>query len=63
LRLLRRNDPGYDEARRDCVWNARIADRFPGVIAQAESEDDVVRAVELARVEEMKIGVRSGGHS
>jgi FAD/FMN-containing dehydrogenase len=63
LKLLRRNDAGYEAARRDCVWNARIADRFPDVIVQAGSEEDVARAVGLAREEEMKIGVRSGGHS
>jgi FAD/FMN-containing dehydrogenase len=61
--LLRRGDPAYEDARRDCVWNARIADRFPDLIVQAADEQDVVRAVELARTEGMSIGVRSGGHS
>jgi FAD/FMN-containing dehydrogenase len=61
--VLRRDDPGYDAARRDCVWNARIADRFPALIVQAAGEQDVIRAVELARDRDMAIGVRSGGHS
>jgi FAD/FMN-containing dehydrogenase len=63
LKLLRRNEPGYEAARRDCVWNGRIADRFPDLIVQAAAEEDVVRAVRLAREEGMSIGVRSGGHS
>ena len=61
--VLRREDPGYEAARRDCVWNARIADRFPDLIVQAADEQDVVRAIGLARDQEMKVGVRSGGHS
>ena len=61
--VLRREDPGYEAARRDCVWNARIADRFPDLIVQAADEQDVVRAIRLARDQEMKVGVRSGGHS
>ena len=61
--MLRRGDPGYEAARRDCVWNARIADRFPDVIVQAADAEDVVRAVQLAAEQDMRIGVRSGGHS
>jgi len=63
VNVLRRADPGYEAARRDCVWNARIADRFPDVIVQAAREEDVVAAIALARDGGMKIGVRSGGHS
>jgi FAD/FMN-containing dehydrogenase len=61
--VLHRGDPGYEAARRACVWNARIADRFPEVIVQATGEDDVVRAVALARERDLMIGVCSGGHS
>ncbi len=61
--VLRRAEAGYEDARRDCVWNARIADRFPDLIVQAVNEQDVVRAVKLARDQGMRVGVRSGGHS
>ena len=61
--VLKRGDAGYEAARRDCVWNARIADRFSDLIVQAADEQDVVRAVPLARERDMAIGVRSGGHS
>jgi FAD/FMN-containing dehydrogenase len=60
---FRRNDPGYEQARLDSVWNGRVADRFPDLIVQAVNEEDVARAVGLARDEDVKIGVRSGGHS
>jgi FAD/FMN-containing dehydrogenase len=62
-RLLRRDDPGYEDARRDTVWNARIADRSPDLIVQAHTEQDVVRAIRLARGRELAVGIRSGGHS
>jgi FAD/FMN-containing dehydrogenase len=62
-RVLRRGDHDYETARRATVWNARIPPRFPDIVVQAASEDDVVRAVCLARAEELKVGVRSGGHS
>lgn len=61
--VLRRGDAGYEAARTDCVWNRRIADRFPDLIVQAVTEEDVVRALETARDWDMKVGVRSGGHS
>jgi FAD/FMN-containing dehydrogenase len=61
--LLRRGDPGYERARIGSVWNARIPDRFPDLIVRAGDERDVVRALELAAGEEMKVGVCSGGHS
>lgn len=61
--VLRRGDDRYEEARRAAVWNARTPPRFPDLIAQAESAEDLVAAVRLARAEGMKVGVRSGGHS
>lgn len=61
--VLRRGAEGYEDARRAAVWNARTPERFPDVIVLAADEDDVPRAVRLARVEGLRIAVRSGGHS
>ena len=61
--LLRRGDAAYEAARRATMWNALVPDRFPDVIVQAASEADAVRAVRLARREDLRIGVRAGGHS
>ena len=61
--LLRRGDDGYEAARRAAVWNAHTPERFPDAIVVAATADDAVRAVRLAREEDLRIGVRSGGHS
>jgi FAD/FMN-containing dehydrogenase len=62
-RAFERGDDGYEEARSATVWNARTPERYPDLVVQAATEDDVVRAVRLARERELKVGVRSGGHS
>jgi len=58
-----RGAPGYEDARRAAVWNARTPERYPDLVVRAENEDDVVAAVRLAGAEGMAIGVRAGGHS
>jgi FAD/FMN-containing dehydrogenase len=58
-----RDEPGYEAARLDSVWNARKPERYPAAIVVAETEDDVVAAVNYAREQGLKVSVRSGGHS
>ena len=60
---LERGDAVYEEARRGAVWNGRTPERFPDLIVQAESTEDVIEAVRLAAERGMRIGVKSGGHS
>jgi FAD/FMN-containing dehydrogenase len=62
-RLIRRGEPGYEEARVGRVFNARRPDRFPAAVLLAADEDDVAAGVRLARDEGLKVSVRSGGHS
>lgn len=61
--LVGRGDGGYERARRAAVWNGRLPERMPDLIALAASERDVARAVRIAAREGMRIGIRSGGHS
>lgn len=58
--VLTRDDPGYDEAR--TVWNAMI-DRHPRLVVRCRSVQDVVAAIHAARLADLTIGVRCGGHS
>jgi FAD/FMN-containing dehydrogenase len=58
-----RGDACYERARRGEMWNGRVPARYPDVIAQPRSDEEVVAAVRLARKRDLKIAVRSGGHS
>jgi len=63
MKTFRRGEPGYEEARRATMWNARVPERYPDLVAQAESVDDVIAAVRQAGRNGWKVGVASGGHS
>src|SRR5437870_13480786 len=58
--LLRPGDAGYDEARK--VWNGMI-DRRPALIARCAGVADVIAAVHLARMHQVLVSVRCGGHN
>src|SRR5713101_3855037 len=50
----------YESAR--WSWN-RAVDRRPGMIVRCAATEDVVRAVDFARSNDLLVAVRSGGHS
>ncbi|KAK5049020.1 hypothetical protein LTR84_005442 [Exophiala bonariae] len=60
---FRKGDPEYEQTRCNAVWNGHKPERYPDIIIQVNTEEDVVAAVKYAWGEGMKIGVRSGGHS
>src|SRR5713101_3552909 len=62
-RVIISTDAAYPHLRRDVVWPQNTPGRFPRLIVQAASQNDVVQAVEFARAAEMKIAVRGGGHN
>jgi FAD/FMN-containing dehydrogenase len=57
--LLAPGDRGYDDAR--AVWNGAI-DRRPALIARCTGAADVVAALRYARVRDLLVAVRGGGH-
>jgi len=61
--LLLRDDPGFEAARVDRIFNRRLTSRTPAAVLRAGSEADVVRGVRLARERGWQVAVRSGGHS
>ncbi len=56
-------EEGYEELRQAAVFNLRKPDRYPDVIVQPYSEEDVVTAVRLARERGLRVKARAGGHS
>ena len=63
MRVYRRSEEGYEEARLAAIWNLRKPARYPAMIVQAEHVDDVVAAVRLARDEGLQIKVKGTGHN
>jgi hypothetical protein len=62
-RLILRGARGYDEARFARIFNNRRPERYPAAVLVAESQDDVVEGVRLARDHGWKVAIRAGGHS
>lgn len=59
-KIILPDDEQYQKARR--VWNHAV-DKRPAMIARCANVDDVRRAIEFARHNELLTAVRSGGHS
>lgn len=53
----------YERARIGRVFNRRLPDRYPIAVVEAETEEHVVQAVQLAIQLNCRVSVRSGGHS
>jgi len=62
-RVVHRGDHAYEQVRRAPGWNERKPERYPDLIVQVASEDDVIEAVNFARARHVKIGIRGGGHN
>ena len=58
--LVCRGEQGYETAR--AVWNGMI-DRRPAFIAYCANSQDVIEAVDFARMTGILTAVRSGGHN
>jgi FAD/FMN-containing dehydrogenase len=61
--VVYRGDPDYERARRAPGWNELKPERYPDLIVQVASEDDVIETVNFAREQHLKIAVRGGGHN
>jgi hypothetical protein len=58
-RVVGPRDPGWDEARR--AWNLSV-DQRPAAVVRAESAQDVVAAVEVAREHGLRVAPQATGH-
>jgi FAD/FMN-containing dehydrogenase len=61
--LIARDDEHYEIWRQSMVWQALKPARFPALIVQAADESDVIATVKVARGHDLRVAVRSGGHS
>jgi FAD/FMN-containing dehydrogenase len=62
-KIYTKSDASYETFRKAATWNARKPNRYPNAIVHAESIDDVVAAVKLAKANNWQVATRSGGHS
>lgn len=62
-RIIRRQDADYESWRRSLVWHHSKPARYPDMIVQAGSEDEVAAVVRYAAQNKLRIAVRSGGHN
>ncbi|XVX19790.1 FAD-binding oxidoreductase [Actinomycetota bacterium] len=61
--LILADDPRFEDARTDRIFNRRLSAQQPAAVLKVGSEQDVVRGIRLAREQGWRVAVRSGGHS
>jgi len=59
-KVLLASDAGYDGMRRVLSFNPQT-DKYPAIIAQCKTAQDVVRSIEYARANSLEIAVKSSG--
>jgi FAD/FMN-containing dehydrogenase len=62
-RLVHRGSPDFEETRVGRIFNGRHPGRQPIAVLFAETDDDVVHGVLLAKDNGWSVSVRAGGHS
>lgn len=62
-KVIRKQDEDYEIWRQSMVWHMSKPKRYPDLIVQAKSEQDLVGAVKYAAANRLKVAVRSGGHN
>jgi FAD/FMN-containing dehydrogenase len=60
---IRRGSPHYEVWRQSMIWQRRKSSRYPDLVVQAESVDDVVAAIRYAEKQRLRVTTRCGGHS
>jgi FAD/FMN-containing dehydrogenase len=62
-KVIQRKDADYEIWRQAMVWHMSKPKRYPDLIVQAKSDQDVIAAVNHAAKGGLKIAMRSGGHN
>jgi FAD/FMN-containing dehydrogenase len=58
-----KGDAGYESARQAAIWVGNRPKRYPALIVFPKDAGEVAAAVKFAIARNLKVGVRSGGHS
>ena len=61
--IIRRGDSNYELWRSSMVWYIFKPDRYPDTIIRAQSEQDVIQAINHAREQGLKVATRATGHN
>lgn len=59
-KIFLRGDKDYDEAR--TIWNGMF-DKYPALVVRCKVVSDIVKAVNFARIQNMLLSIRGGGHN
>lgn len=62
-KVIRREDSNYEIWRTSMHWHQSKPNRYPDLIVQAKSVEDVIAAVKYAAINKHKIAIKSGGHN
>ena len=58
-----RGHPDYERLRQNAVWQALKPGRYPDLIVNAHTEDDIVETIHYARTHSLPVAVRGSGHN
>jgi FAD/FMN-containing dehydrogenase len=62
-KVITRKDDNYEIWRQSMHWHQSKPNRYPDMIVQAQSVEDVIAAVNHAAINNLKIALKSGGHN
>lgn len=63
LKMYRRGQADYEAYRRSLIWNLYKPARYPEVIVQAETAQDVAAAIKLAKRQGLRVTAKGTGHT
>ena len=62
-KVISKQDSNYELWRQAMVWHKSKPKRYPELIVQAQSVEDIVAAVKYAAHNKLKVSMRAGGHN
>ena len=57
------NDPKYEDLRKSLLWKFNTSQRYPDVIVQTKSEQEIIEALNFAAKNDLQVVCRCSGHN